>query len=800
MLAKSPSFTTIAVLTLALGIGANTAIFSLINATLVEPLPYPESDRLVVLWQDASFVGFPKSKLSVPDYLDWKDQNTTFEGMVASFRTFFNLTGKGDPLRIQGLRATGDLYDVLGVQPLYGRGFTREEDRMGGPNVAVISHALWQTVFGGEREVVGQEISLNGQKFTLLGVMPPRFHFPDSGIDLWAPAQFNPFQMETRDANFLTVVGRLRAGVPLRTAQADIETLAFRHQKEYPDTHRNLGSRLLPLKDELVGDVAPGFFILLAAVGCVLLITCANLANLLLVRAVGRRHDLAIRHALGAGGWTLARQLLIESLLLAIGGGALGLLVAVWSFDFVSYLVPKNVSLWTSLELDFRVLAFSACLTGIVGIAFGLMPLVHTSRIRLLPTLQPSGRQSSTDTPSRWARDTLVVGEVALAVVLLISTGLLIRSFARVRGIDLGFRPEGVLTARMDLSWSRFEDLAARLPFYDRVLESVRALPGVEAAGFVSFLPLTLPGGSWGFNIEGRAPLPQGQVNSANRRIITPDYLEAMGITLKEGRLFDVRDGHDSTPVVVINEAMAHQFWANEDPLGTRLRLGDYDDEENPWLTVVGIVGNVRQAGLEVEGRPQFYQPATQAVEAEAGGYEPHYLAVRTKGDPLLFSSAVREAIRENYPNQAVAEVRTMEEIVDQEIFQRRAQTQLLTGFAGIALLLASVGIYGVLSHAVTQRTQEIGVRTALGAQSNEIVRLVLNRGMRLAAVGVLIGISASVGVSHLLRALLYEVSTTDATTFFAAPAVVFAVAIAASYLPARRATKVDPMVALRYE
>ena len=607
LLKKSPAFTIVAVLTLALGIGANTAIFSVVNAVLLNPLPFSEPDRLLALWEEASSIGFPQNNAAVANYLDWQNRNTTFEDIAAYSYGEYNLTGAGEPIKLQAAQATANFFPVLRVKPLHGRIFTPEEDQADGDRVVLLSYGIWQSAFGGETSVVGRTITLSGEKYTVIGIMPRGFAFPNPEVDLWMPERFNAEQRQSRGSHSLNVIGRLKPVVSMEQARADIAAITAQLQQEYPETNKQVGSLVISLRDEYIGGSRSAYLSLLVGVAILLLITCANVASLLLVRASGRQREIAVRAALGAGRLQLFRQMLVESLLLSTAGGLCGILAGWWAFDFVSILVPARMSGWVHLSLDWRVMLFCVLLSVLSGLVFGLVPLLTATRFDLARVLQQGGGRSGVDSGSR-TRNVLVVGEVALSVVLLIGAGLLIRSFDKLRSVDLGFRTDDVLTVNTDLPGSKYESYAPRMNFYNTVLERVRAMPGVRAAGYITAAPLQWKGGTNSFTIEGRPPLPVGHYNDANSRIATAGYFEAMGIPLERGRLFNDNDGRDTPPVVVINEAMAKQFWPDENPLGKRFRFNDGD----PWFTIIGVVGSTRQMGVDLNARAEFYRANQQ--------------------------------------------------------------------------------------------------------------------------------------------------------------------------------------------
>jgi putative ABC transport system permease protein len=673
--------------------------------------------------------------------------------------------------------------------------FLSEEDRPGGPRVVLISHGLWQRRFAGDPGIVDRAIVLNGEKCTVVGVMPAGFAYPSHDIDLWTPMAFTSQQLTERGAHYLQVVARLRAGVTLAQANAGLQVLCKRLARAYPDT--NAGIRRFfaePLQDTYTQGARTSLIVLMAAVGFILLIACANIANLLLARATGRQREIAVRTALGAARARIVRQMLTESALLAVGGGLLGILLADWCFNFLKNLIPQDLSQTVSLALDPGVLAFAVAISLASSFLFGMAPALQVSRIDLNSVLKEGGRGSAG--PRRGSmRNLLVIGEVALALILLVGSGLLLESFAKLRGVDPGFRADHVLTVRVDAPITKYGDFTKRSAFFQRVLERVRALPGVEAAGLTSALPLTWDGGTNGFILEGVAPRPDVTWD-ANNRVVSPGYFEAMRIPLRCGRLLQESDGPDAPPVAVINETMARKFWPNQDALGKRFKFGDPGDK-TPWLSIVGIVGDVRQMRLNEPPRQEMYFSYWQAKD---NWMVPRDLAIRTSGDPLGLAGAVRQAVWSVDKDQPVSNVMTLNDLLDQEVAQRRVQAALLGGFAALALILACIGIYGVLSYLVTQRTREIGVRVALGASASDVFRTVAGQGMTLAGIGIAAGLAGALALARLLGSLLFGVSAGDPLTYAGAVAVFGMVALLACYFPARRAARVDPMVTLRYE
>ena len=795
LLARSPGFTAIALLTLMLGIGATAAIFSVVDAVLLRALPYRDPQRLVSVYEDAGEIGFPRNTPAPANYADWKAQTQTFEDVAAMSGGAYSLTGSGsDPEELYGAAVTQNLFSVLGTTPAVGRVFLPEEDRPGAAHVVLLSHGLWMRRFGGDRSLVGRQILLNSDKYTVLGVMPPGFAYPSKDTELWTPIAFTPERLAERGSHYLQVVARLRPGVTLAKANAELQVLCKRLARAYPNTNAGI-SRFYaePLHDTYTHEARTGLIVLMAAVAFILLIACANIANLLLSRATGRQREIAVRTALGAARSRIVRQLLTESVLLAAGGGLLGILLADWCFNFLKNLIPEDLSRTVSLTLDLRVLGFAVAISLACSLLFGMAPALQVSKIALNEVLKEGGRGSAGSRRTIF-RNLLVVGEVALSLMLLVGAGLLLQSFARLRGLDPGFSSDHVLTARL-YDATKYHDFTQRSQFFERVLERVRALPGVQTAGIISALPLTWEGGTSSFTPENVAP--HSDMNwDANNRVVTPGYFEAMRIPLRRGRLFENGDRKDAPPVVIINETMARKFWPGQDPLGKRMKFGDPQDQTS-WCHIVGIVGDVHQMRLNEPPRQEMYFPHWQAQD---NWMVPRDLAIRTSGDPLSLASAVRQAVWSIDRDQPVSGVMTLDDLLDQEVAQRRVQAALLGGFAALALILACVGIYGVLSYQVTQRTPEIGVRVALGADAAHVFRTVATQGMGLAGLGMAAGLALALALSRLMAGLLFGVKPADPLVYLAAVAAFAAVALLACYFPARRAARVDPMVALRYE
>jgi putative ABC transport system permease protein len=797
MLAKNPGFTAVAVLTLALGIGANTAIFSVFNAVLLRPLPYHEPGRIVVVGQE--WMG-GYGDFSPADFLDVHAQSQIFEQMAVYRGSNFNMTAGDRPERVAGYVVTTNLFSLLGVKPMLGRGFAPEDGRHSGNRVAVLSYGLWQRSFGGRASVLGEEATLNGEPFSVVGVMQRTFSFPE-GAELWVAPRFavpaHPLRPNVNPATlrgshyFDRVIARLRPQVTMEQARADLAVTFGNIVKVHPDSDLQ-GAKpwVRTLHEDGVGDVRPVLLVLLGAVGLVLFIACANVANLLLARGVSRRMELAVREALGASRWRIIGQLLTESVLLGLVGGSLGILVAFWCFAPLAALVPPELKRFAHPAMDLTVLGFSIALSVLAGVAFGLAPAVRIARSTFAENLKEGGRPIAAGRSHGQAL--LVTAETALALVLLAGAGLLLKSLIRLLRVDEGFDPSQVLTLQLFLPQARYPDTVRRDTFVKQMLTNVEALPGVQSACAGTRLPLNGSGSTRSIQIGGRSYSSASPAESVepNYSVISPDFFKVLRIPIAEGRAFTQADDARAPGILIINRTMAKTYWPNEDPIGKRVKIG----QGNNWLEVVGVVGDVRQHQLGEPPKPMMYAPYAQDPWPFID------VAVRTVPEPASLASTVEHAIASLDKDEPVYNVRTMEEVVSQSVSNRRFDTFLLALFAALALFLTSIGIYGVISFAVTQRTHEIGIRMALGAEREGVQKLVIKQGMKLALRGVAVGIIGAQGLTRFLSSLLYGVKPTDPPTFVAVSLVLTGAALVACYLPARRATKVDPMVALRHE
>jgi putative ABC transport system permease protein len=797
VLAKKPGFTLVAVITAALGIGANTAIFSVVNAVLLRPLPFEDPGRLVVLWEvhPKMVLRNERANVSPANFADWRDQNQVFEEVAALDRQLgFNLSDGGTPERIQGARASASLFTLLGVQPMLGRAFLPEEDQDGKSQVILLSHRLWQRRFGSDPDIVGKTLKLNLRGFTVVGVMPREFTFPED-VEFWVPMASDADELKTRDFHYLNVIARLKPGVTMDRAQTEMSVIARRLEQQYPESNAQRGVQLDSLQKYLVGDVKPALLVLLGAVGFVLLIACANIANLLLARAASRQKEIAIRTALGATRLRVVQQLLTESVLLALMGGTLGLVLALWGVDLLVRLSPGDLPGLGKVGVDGRVLGFTLAVSLLTGLVFGLLPALQATRLSLNETLKEGGRSSSEGAGPRRTRNLLVVAEVSLSLILLVGAGLMIKSFLRLSEVNPGFRPDHLLTLRMSPTISKFHDQDEGVAFYQQVIQRMAELPGVESVGAITHPPLSHLNLRLAFAIEGRPPAAPGEEPSVEARAISPDYFQTMDIPLIKGRDFTPHDNRKSAPVVIINEAMARRYWQDEDPIGKRLSLEGLGAPLA--LEIVGVVGNVKHWGLDQDVRDELYWPLFQRPLVFMT------LMIRTKTDPAVLADAVRREAAAIDKDQPVYMVKTMDQWVSESVAQRRLNMLLLAVFAAVAIILAAVGIYGVMSYSVTQHTREIGIRVALGARAGDVLRQIVGQGMMLATAGVAIGVAAAYMMAKLLSGfsgLLYGVTATDPTTFAGIALLLLVVALVACWMPARRATKVDPMVALRYE
>jgi putative ABC transport system permease protein len=795
-LLKRPGLTAVALITLGLGIGVNTAIFSAVDSVLLRPLPLKDPSRLVAIWEHTPSLGIAQNQMAPANFFDLRNHNEVFEDAGAFSDLSLNLTGAGEPVRLEGQLVTANVLGLLGVQPPLGRTFLPDEDQIGREHVVVLSAALWQRRFNRDPGIINHQITLNSESFTVVGVMPAGFFFPVRETELWIPWAMEPEQASGRGDHYLRVVARLKPGITIERANSETESLAARLATAYPRTNEGLGILVRSFQQDYVGDLRLPILILFAAVGVVLLIVCANVANLLLAQATTRRREIAIRMALGAGRWTIARQFLCESLLLAAGGGVLGVLGALWGVEALSKLLPESLSKLQAISIDARVLLFTLGAIVMTAIVFGVAPALHAARANPNDTLGDTARDAGGGVYGRHVRRLLVVSEVALAVVLLVGAGLLIRSFQRLRQVDLGFKTDHLLTMRMDLPLPKYLKPETRGAFYDELLRRVNEIPGVESAGMISFLPLSTSGMKFSFSVEGRAQPGDMNLPFALYRAVSPDYFRATGIALQQGRFFDPHDVPNSLPVVVVNRKLAEHFWPGEEATGKRLKVGPVDSP-NPWATVVGVVGDVRQNSFYGEQQFELYAPSAQERRSWLA---PRDLVLRTNAEPASLAGAVRQAVWAVDKDQPVANVRTMNEVFAAAISRERFQMLLLGLFATLALVLACVGLYGVISYAVAQRTHEIGVRMALGAQRADVLRLVIRQGMALTIAGLVLGTIGALAATRVMTELLYGVTATDAITFISVAVVLVLVALIACYVPARRATKVDPLIALRYE
>jgi putative ABC transport system permease protein len=795
VLLRSPGFTSIAVAALAIGIGANTAIFSVVNTLLIQQLPYEDPGALAVVWEHNIPRDEKNNVVSPGNFIHWREMQQSFEDLAAvsgsvglSFKV--TLTGNGDPEDVGVQLASASLFTLLGVRPALGRPFTAEEDK---PNsrVAVISDRLWRRRYGADPGILRKPITISGNPYTVVGVMPPGFGYIDKTVEVWMPVGFSA-ESRTPRGRWLSVLGRLKPGVTFERAQQDMTRVHAELTRLFPDFNTGWTARVVPLKEELIGEARPALLVLLGAVAFVLLIACANVANLLLARATSRQRELAVRAALGAGRGALVRQLLVESLVLATAGGLAGLLLASWSLHLLRSVVADRlpVQRLEAVHIDGWVLAFTITASVVSGLLFGLLPALGASRTSLNDALKEGGRSGSTARRNR-SRAAFVAVEVALALVLLVGAGLLVRSFVRLLDVNPGFDPARTLTMDVSLPSSRYREPPKRVQFFRTLFERIDALPGVESAGAISFLPLGGMGAATSFEVVGKPAPPAGQEPVADVRVVANDYFAALGIPLIKGRLFDEHDEADSKNRVIINDTMAAKYWPGEDAIGKRVKISWNDDREDE---VIGVVGDVRHSDLETDPLPTTYWPYPRFP------YGAMTLAIRTRVEPTSVAGAVVGFIRRQDPELAVADIKTMEEVMSDSVAQRRLTMLMLAIFAGAALVLAAVGIYGVIAYSVTQRTQEIGIRMALGARHGDVLRMVMGQAMLMTVVGIVAGGAGAFLLTRLMTGLLFGVEPADPVTFLAVAGLLAGVAAAASYVPGRRATRVDPVIALRAE
>ena len=795
-LRRHASFAAIVVVTLALGIGANAAIFSVVNAVVLRPLPYPDGDRLVVVWGNLHRPGVEEIPGSAGEYVDYRDGNRTFDAIAAYDTTGFNLTGSGEPERVDGAVVSANFFAALGVLPEIGRAFRGTDEQPGSNDVAVISHALWTRRFGADRAIVGRTVSIDGRAVEIAGVMPRGFRFPDESTDMWKPILLDADALgaDNRGSHGYTLVARMKRGVTVDQARKDLDGVASKFIPRFPTNYRaGFSTVVRRLQDEIVGDTGRALFVLLGAVGLVLLIACANVANLLLARAASRRKEIALRTALGASRLRLVRQLLTESVVIAVAGGGLGLALASWAIDVLVATAPDGIPRLSEVTIDARVAAFTAIVSLATGVLFGLVPAMKATRLELNDALKEGGRTAAAH---GLGGRLLVVAEVAVSIVLLVSAGLLLRSFARIQDVQPGFAADRLLTLRVALPASRYTTFDRGDAFFADLFAGLRSRPGVRGVAAINSLPFSGFGGSRSFHIEGRAATRPEDATEEQLRIVTDGYFGVMGIPLVTGREFAAADSLRGRRVAVVNDAFARKHFGAASALGKRI---SFEQDAPVWYEIVGVVGNIKHRGLDAGDRPELYVPYRQPLFAQ-WTVRPMYIVVRTDGDPIAMVATVRREVARVDPDQPISDVRTMAERIDRSLTGRRFNATLLTLFAALALTLATVGIYGLVAYSVTERTHEIGIRIALGATRGDVVAMVLRQGMLLAATGAAIGISLSLGVVRLLSGLLFGVTPADPATFTAIPLLLLLVALAACVIPARRATHVDPASALRAE
>ena len=798
-LLKHPGFTTIAVVTLALGIGANTAIFSVINAVLLRPLPYHEPDRLVTIWEEMPQRGMYEIPVSFANLRDWVDQTKTLDQISSYTFTNLNLSGVGEPARLGAVRSSANLFSLVGAAPLLGRLFLPEEDKEGANRVVILGHALWQSRFGSDSAIIGRSLTLDNQKHTVVGVMPSGFQFPvgfgylgkvlNDPIDLYVPLAATGKELGRGHYSFFAM-GRLKPGITIDQARAEMTTIEGRLEQQYPDTNTGIGIKLVPTQEQTVKAIRPALLVLLGAVAFLLLIACANIANLMLARGASRQKELAIRAALGASRLRVVRLLLSESLMLSLAGGCLGLLLAVWGTNALVALAPDNIPRLNEVGVDARVFGFTLAVSLVTGIVFGLVPALHAAKPDLNEALKEGLRGSMGSASGKRTRSVLVVVEVALSLVLIIGAGLMIKSFLRLQQMNIGFNPDHVLAVSVSLPSSRYPEDRQQVAFFQEALERLQSLPGIQSAGATTGLPLTLDIHGSDFRIEGHPEPEAGKEMIINTRSVSPGYFRTLGISLIKGRDFSDRDKSEAPAAAIINDELARIYFPGEDPIGKRI---SFDDRQS-WISIVGIIGDVKQLGLDSSAKPEVYFPYLQVVAPEMS------LVIRTSSNPLSLAAALKSQIQVIDKDLPIDDAKTMQQLLAESSSGRRFNMLLLSVFAAVALVLAIVGIYGVMSYTVARRTHEIGIRVAVGAQPLDVFRMVIGQGMKLAIIGVACGLVGAFGLTRLMTTMLFGVEPTDPATFVSIAVLLTGVTLVACYIPARRATKVDPLVALRYE
>ncbi|HEX7317495.1 MAG TPA: ABC transporter permease [Pyrinomonadaceae bacterium] len=801
---KSPAFTIIAILTLAFGIGINTAIFSVVNAVLLRPLPYEAPERLMLVGEINPHASINQVSIAPANFADYRDQSKSFQSLGLyriTARSGFNLAGDGPPERVIGATVSANLFPTLGVSPELGRTFVPEEEVQGSNNSVILSHSLWERRFGSDKDILNKTLNLNGVNYKVVGVMPKGFNFPSKDVmpnggagltkpmDLWVPLALGPRDWQARGSRYLFAVGRLKPGVSVEQAQSELTLVANGLQQQHVQV-KDWFAKVIPMQEQAVGSIKLALLVLFGAVGFVLLIACANVANLLLARAASRKKEMAVRVALGANRARVIRQLLTESMLLALCGGLLGLLLALWGVQLLISLAPSSIPLSAGVGLDSRVVIFTLGISFLTAVLFGLAPAFQASKVNLTETLKAGGRTTSGEGGQK-LRSLLVVSEIALAGLLMIGAALLLRSFVRLNNVNPGFDASNILTFQISLPLAQYMDDPKSSNFYRQLKERVKSLPGVQSVSGTTSLPMSSGSDYTSFTVVGRPPLPPGEFLFAEHIALFPDYFRTMRIPLLKGREFTPQDGHESTPVAVINEAMAKRYFPEEDPIGKRILI-DYD--QGVAREIVGVTSNVRHFGLDAEPKPEMYVPQYQ-YESLAS-----YLTVRTANDPTALASAVGQAARDVDKDVPVYNVTTMEQTISTSLARQKFSTLLMSIFAGIATLLACIGLYGVIAYSVHQRHTELGIRIALGAQSRDILGLIVGQGFKLALIGIAIGLIGAFIMTRLIASLLYDVSATDPATFIGIALLLGFVALLSSFLPARRATQVDPIVTLRSE